>query len=88
MENMEYLTIYRTFFFPTFHKMEELGAGKTKRTSELKDWTDALNDYAKAGFRVVNCGTFIPHHEGAEQITFWALLEKACVIPPQAIKIT
>jgi hypothetical protein len=81
LKKMEYLTIYRTFFFPTFLKMEEATAAKTKRTTELKDWTDALNDYAKVGFRVLNCGTFVPNHEGSEQITFWALLEKPAINP-------
>ncbi len=73
---MEYLTIYRTFFFPTVRKMEMESLGVTRRTTELKDWTDALNDYAKEGYRIVNCGTITPNKEGNEQITFWALLEK------------
>jgi hypothetical protein len=74
---MKYVTIYRHFFIPTLRTEEETGSKPvlTKRWTELKDWTDALNNYAQQGFKVINSGTF-RGEKSSEHIVFWATLEK------------
>jgi hypothetical protein len=70
---MEYLTIYRPYI-PT----EIIGKAKSDKEggnfgeSEAKNWDDALNSYAKKGYKVINSGMNII----GERIVFWAMLEK------------
>ena len=70
---MEYLTIFRPY------KLRELtGKAKSEKEggcfdeAEAKNWDDALNKYAKDGWRVINCGTIV----FGEDVIFWAMLEK------------
>jgi hypothetical protein len=46
-----------------------------KRWTELKEWADALNNYAQQGFKVINSGTFVGE-EDRQIVVFWAILEK------------
>lgn len=47
-------------------------AGTSQGTSEVGDWNNSLNDYAKKGWAVKNSGTLV----SGRDIIFWALLEK------------
>jgi hypothetical protein len=70
---MEYLTIYRPY-----KPVEIMGKAKSDKEggnfgeSEVKNWDDALNSYAKKGFKVINSGVIVIR----QYITFWAMLEK------------
>ncbi len=67
---LEYITLYRSYFFDAL-------ANSEKNASELKERDDAINDYAKKGYQVINSGTCVNNAEAKDaKIIFWALMEK------------
>lgn len=70
---MEYLTIYKPY-----KPAELVGKARSEKEggnfgeSEAKDWDNALNNYAKKGYKVIKCGIIVI----SEYPTFWAMLEK------------
>jgi len=70
---MEYLTIYRPYKpVEIITKAKSQKEGGNYGESEAKDWDNALNSYAKKGYKVINSGVIIV----SEYITFWATLER------------
>jgi hypothetical protein len=69
---MEYKLIYRPYDLSRLVEQARGEKGTWFATKETGDWNNALNEYAKQGWKVKNSGVI----EAGREIVFWALLEK------------
>lgn len=71
---MKYLTIYRPYkIAELLSKAKSEKEGGNYAEAEVVNWNDAVDKYAKKGYKIVNCGTIV---SGIDAI-FWATLEEA-----------
>jgi len=72
---MKYLTIYRPYNIPAIKKLAKSNREDAtyQESRPLVDWNDAIEKYAKDGWRVIKCGTIV----SGEDAIFWAMLEKS-----------
>ena len=72
-KTLKYLTVFRPYKVAELViKAKSKADGGSFGEAEAKKWNEALDKYAKKGYRVINSGTIV----SGEDAIFWAMLEK------------
>lgn len=69
---MQYKVIYRPYTLSRLIEQATGDKGGSYADKEAGDWTEAINKYARDGWKVKNSGTMT----SGRDVIFWALMEK------------